>query len=243
MRTVALVLLIAVGTGWAADSLPPGASPILDPAKEGQEMAARLRSSGPEEGSEFSGVLEITAKDGRQRFTPMVSKITVTTSNWQVVYQSLPTNGVPAETLTILHSPGQSNRYTFAINGATNRAVPLTQAFAGSDFWLMDLGLEFLYWPQQRALRAEMMRSRPCRVLESVTPQPSPGSYARVLSWIDNESGGVLQAEAYDRQGKLLKKFSLGRIREVRGQWRLQEMRIRNAQTRQQTELKFDLKE
>src|SRR6185503_9984256 len=120
---------------------------------------------------------------------------------------------------------------------------PLTQAFAGSDFWLMDLGLEFLYWPQQRALRAEMMRSRPCRVLESVTPQPSPGSYARVLSWIDNESGGVLQAEAYDRQGKLLKKFSLGRIREVRGQWRLQEMRIRNAQTRQQTELKFDLKE
>jgi hypothetical protein len=244
IRAVALVLLVALAASLrAADSLPPGASPILEPAKEGQEMAARLRASVPEENSEFSGVLEITAKDGRQRFVPIVSRITVATSHWQVVYQSLPTNGAPAETLTILHSPGQSNRYTFAGDGVTNTTTALTRAFAGSDFWLMDLGLEFFHWPQQRALRAEMSRSRPCRVLESETPHPVAGGYARVLSWIDNETGGVLQAEAYDRQGKLLKKFALGSIQKVQGQWRLQEMRIRNAQTRQQTELKFDLKE
>lgn len=244
MRAVALVLLAALGTTLrAADSLPPGASPILDPATEGKEMAARLRSSGPEENSEFSGVLEITAKDGRQRFVPIVSRISVTASNWRVVYQSAPTNGAPAETLSILHAPGQSNRYTFVGDGVTNATTALTRAFAGSDFWLMDLGLEFFHWPQQRALRAEMSRSRPCRVLESVTAHPLVGGYARVLSWIDNETGGVLQAEAYDQQGKLLKKFALGTIHKVEGQWRLREMRIRNAQTRQQTELKFDLKE
>ena len=244
MRAVALILLIALGpTLRAADALPPGASPILEPTKEGQEMAARLRSSGPEENSEFSGVLEITEKDGRQRFVPIVSKITVATNHWQVVYQSMPTNGAPAETLIIVHSPGESNRHTFAVSGATNTAARLTQAFADSDFWLMDLGLEFFHWPQQRALRAEMMRTRPCRVLESATAHPVANGYSRVLSWIDNETGGVLQAEAYDQQGKLLKKFSLGPIQKVQGQWRLREMRIRNTQTRQQTELKFDLKE
>ena len=243
MRAVALVLLAALGTLGAAEALPPGASPILDPAKEGQEMAARLRSAAPEEGSEFSGVLEITGKDGRQRFVPIVSKITATTSNWQVLYRTASTNGGPAETLTILHSQGQSNRYSLAEGTAPGAAAPLTHAFAGSDFWLMDLGLEFFHWPQQRALRAEMSRSRPCRVLESVTPHPVADGYARVLSWIDNETGGVLQAEAYDRQGKLLKKFALGPIQKVHGQWRLREMRIRNAQTGQQTELKFDLKE
>jgi hypothetical protein len=244
MRAVVLLLLAGLGmTLRAADTLPPGASPILEPAKEGQEMAARLRSAAPEEASEFSGVLEITAKDGRQRFVPIVSKITVTATNWQVMYQSAPTNGESAETLTILHSPGQSNRYTSTVGAAPATAVPLTHAFAGSDFSLMDLGLEFFHWPQQRALRAEMSRSRPCRVLESVTPHPVAGGYARVLSWIDNETGGVLQAEAYDRQGELLKKFALGRILKVQDQWRLQEMRIRNAQTRQQTELKFNLKE
>ena len=246
MRAVALVLLIALGVPLreivlAATSPTPAASPILEPVKEGQELAAKLRSAVPEEGSEISGVLEITVKDGRQQFIPIVSKITITSTNWQVVYQSAPTNGTPAETLTILHTPGQTNRYTLAISAELAAAVPLTRAFAGSDFGLLDLGLEFFHWPQQRALRAEMARNRSCRVLESVTPRPAPDGYARVLSWIDNESGGVLQAEAYDRQGKLLKKFALGPIQKVQGQWRLREMRIRNTQTRQQTELKFDL--
>jgi hypothetical protein len=241
MRIVLLALLACGVSLHAADST--AATPILEPAREGQELAARLRSSAPEEGSDFSGVLEITAKDGRQTFIPITSQITVTPTNWQVVYRSVPTNGAPAETLTILHTPGKSSLYTLTIGAAPASTARLIQPFAGSDFWPLDLGLEFLHWPQQRALRAEMSRSRPCRVLESVTPQPLTGGYARVLSWIDNETGGILQAEAYDQQGKLLKKFALGPIQKVDGQWRLREMRIRNAQTRQQTELKFDLRQ
>src|SRR5258705_12210617 len=199
MRAVALVQLIALSASLcAADfnaaSPTPAASPILEPVKEGQELATKLRSAVPEESSEFSGVLEITTKDGRQMFVPISSRINVNSTNWQVVYRSAPTNGTPAETLTILPSPGQTNRYTFAIGAEPAAAVPLTHPLAGSDFWLLDLGLEFFHWPQQKALRAEMSRSRPCRVLESVTPQPAPDGYARVLSWIDNETGGVLQA-------------------------------------------------
>jgi hypothetical protein len=237
-----LLLIVLATTLRAADfNTAPAVSAILEPVKEGQELAARLRSAAPEESSEFSGVLELTTKDDRRRFIPIVSRITVSSTNWQVVYQSSPTNGAPTETLTIVHAPDQANRYTLAVGAQPAAVAPLTHAFAGSDFWLLDLGLEFLHWPQQKALRAEMSRSRPCRVLESVTPRPAPGGYARVLSWIDNETGGVLQAEAYDVQGRLLKKFALGPIQKVQGQWRLREMRIRNAQTRQQTELKFDL--
>lgn len=246
MRVAVLVLLAALAASLrAADfnaaASTPAASPILDPVKEGQELAAKLRSAAPEDSSEFSGVLEITAKDGRQRFIPLVSKIIITSTNWQVVYQSTPTNGAPAETLTILHTPGQPNRYTLAIGAKPAAAAPLTQAFAGSDFWLLDLGLEFFHWPQQRALRAEMSRSRPVRVLESVTPRPVPDGYARVLSWIDNETGGILQAEAYDPQNKLLKKFKLGSFQKIQGQWQLRDMTIRNVRTGQQTGLKFDL--
>jgi hypothetical protein len=246
MRAVALLLLVALAAPLdAADfstaSPTPAATPILEPVKEGQELAVKLRSAVPEGSSEFSGVLEITTKDGRPQFIPIVSKVTVTSTNWQVVYQSTPTNGVPAETLAILHSTGQTNRYTLTIGATAIATAPLTHAFAGSDFWLLDLGLEFFHWPQQKALRAEMSRGRACRVLESVTPRSPPGGYARVLSWIDNEFGGVLQAEAYDQQGKLLKKFALGAVKEVEGKYRLKDMRIRNARTGQRTELKFDL--
>jgi len=240
MHAGALIPLGALAAALCTAAEPQAGSPILDPVREGQELAARLRSSAPEGSSEFSGVLEVTTKDDRQRFIPIVSKITVTATNWQVIYQTAPTNGAPAETLTILHSPGHTNRYSFAVGAAPVASTPLTHAFAGSDFWLLDLGLEFFHWPQQRALRAEMSRTRPCRVLESVTPQPVPGGYARVLSWIDNETGGILQAEAYNAQHKLLKKFKLGSFHKIEGQWQLRDMTIRDARTNRETRLAFD---
>ncbi len=246
MRVPLLLPMLAfTATVCAADfnaaTVVPAASPIFEPAREGQEMAARLRAAVPEESSAFSGVLEILTKDGRQRFIPIVSKITLSSNAWHVTYQSAPTNGVAAEILTITHSIGQTNRYSLVIGKESAATAPLTHSFAGSDFWLLDLGLEFFHWPQQRALRAEMSRGRPCRVLESATPHTAPGAYSRVLSWIDNETGGVLQAEAYDPQNKLLKKFKMGSFQKIRGRWQLSDMMIRNTRTGQQTELKFDL--
>jgi hypothetical protein len=114
--------------------------------------------------------------------------------------------------------------------------------FAGSDFWLADLGLEFFYWPEQKILKHEMRRGRACKVLESTNPSPSTNSYLRVVSWIDNESGGIVQAEAYNFKNKLLKEFAPKSFKKVNGQWELQEMEIRNVQTGSRTRLEFDLK-
>jgi hypothetical protein len=241
----ALLFLVAglCAAASAADSrTQPNIAPILDPKKEGLELAARLRAAAPAENSELSGTLEITEREGRQTFTPIISRISVTPTNWFALYRTAPTNGAAAETLIITHWSGTSNAYAWTTGTSVAAPVQLTQPFAGSDFWLLDLGLEFFHWPQQRAIRAEMSRSRPCRVLESLNPAPVPGGYARVLSWIDNETGGILQAEAYDRQGRLLKKFKLGKIQKVEDQWQVRDMSIRNDQTRRQTELQFDLK-
>jgi hypothetical protein len=237
-----VLLLLACTVSGAADSrTQPNVAPILDPKKEGLELAVRLRSAAPAENSEFSGTLVVTEREGRQTFIPIVSRIRVTPTNWFALYRTAPTNGAAAETLVITHGPGTSNIYAWTKGTSVGALVPLTQPFAGSDFWLLDLGLEFFHWPQQRAIRAEMSRGRPCRVLESVNPVPVSGGYARVLSWIDNETGGILQAEAYDRQGRLLKKFKLGKIQKVQDQWQVRDMSIRNDQTRRQTELQFDL--
>src|SRR5690606_32384207 len=75
---------------------------------------------------------------------------------------------------TIVHSNGEPNRYTL-VNGDERKELSGNQAmipFAGSDFWLGDLGLEFLYWPEQRLIRREMRRGQACSVLESVNPAP-----------------------------------------------------------------------
>ena len=118
----------------------------------------------------------------------------------------------------------------------------MTNAFSNSDFWLCDLGLEFFHWPQQKVLKKEIHRSCGCTVLESTNPSPTANGYSRVLSWIDKESGGILEAEAYDIHDKLLKDFAPKSFKKVNGQWELQEMEIRNVQTGSRTQLEFDLK-
>lgn len=87
-----------------------------------------------------------------------------------------------------------------------------------------------------------MKRGRAYTLLESTNPDPSINGYSRVLSWIDKETGGILQAEAYDIHGKPLKEFEPKSFKKVDGQWQLQEMEIRNVQTGSRTRLEFDLK-
>ncbi len=114
--------------------------------------------------------------------------------------------------------------------------------FANSDFWLCDLGLEFFHWPQQKVLKKEIKRSRGCTVLESTNPNPATNGYSRVVSWIDGESGGIVQAEAYDFNGKLLKEFTPKSFKKVNGQWQVGTMQMDNVQTGSRTRLEFDLK-
>ena len=112
--------------------------------------------------------------------------------------------------------------------------------FLGSDFWAVDLGLEFFHWPEQKILKHEMRRGRACQMLESTNPSPTTNGYARVVSWIDNESSGIVHAEAYDVTGKVRKEFDPKSFKKVNGQWQLQEMEIRNDQTGSRTRLEFD---
>jgi hypothetical protein len=116
-------------------------------------------------------------------------------------------------------------------------------AFSSSDFWAVDLGLEFFHWPAQKVLPkpTNLVRGRDYTLLESTNPNSSTNGYSRVLTWIDRETGGILQAEAYDASGKLLKEFAPKSFKKVNGHWELQEMEIRNVQTGSRTRLEFDL--
>jgi len=115
-------------------------------------------------------------------------------------------------------------------------------SFAGSDFSVTDLSLEFFHWPQQVVLKKEVKRSRGCTVLESVNLAPTPASYSRVVSWIDDETLGPVQAEAYDTNGKLLKVFYPKDFKKIKGQWQVGMMDLENVQTHSRTRLVLDLK-
>jgi hypothetical protein len=220
--------------------------------KEGQTLAAELRAQRPVENLSTSGLLKQRDASGKwRRQTAVRMEVRLGEKSWQSVYQALTTNGLVLETLLVTHRDGQPNRYQYlraaGSDDALARAVTLTgdQAavpFAGSDFWLADLGLEFFHWPLQRIVKKEMRKSRSCRVLESIQANPGPGGYARVLSWIDFETDKLVRAEAYDQQRRLLKEFSIGSVKKINGRWQLKSMEIRDEATDSRTRLEFDLR-
>jgi len=109
-------------------------------------------------------------------------------------------------------------------------------------FRIAALGLEFLQWPQQRLLKKEMRKSRFCDVLESTNPRPAGEGYSRVISWVELEPPhGIVHADAYDVNGKLIKKFDPTEFEKVQGQYQLQEIEIRNLKTGSKTRIEFDL--
>jgi hypothetical protein len=220
----------------------------------GHKLAAELRNMRPEN-AQWKGDLKIQAHGPNGRTTtiiPASGQAITGDTEWRVIYTAGPTNGVAAEKLTVIHALDGTNRYEYA--RAPGPTAPLGEPrslagadadipLAGSDFWLSDLGFEFYHWPDQRLLKPQMRRGRPCYVLDSGNPNARPGGYSKVVSFIDRETGGPIQAEAYGADGKLLKEFALGKFRKVNGKWELKRMEIDNDRTNSRTLLEFDLED
>lgn len=220
----------------------------LSPEEEGLELARELCAQPPP----FNTAGTLRRRDPEGRWLPPVPvrlDVYEASPGWRSVYQVFTLAGAITETLVVYYRPDGYTEYELTIiqpgTGTTQtRAFNGDEAalpFAQSDFWLTDLGLEFLRWPRQRVVKTEMRKGRKCRVLESVNPKPRAGNYARVLSWVDIEHRGLLRAEAFGLDGRLLKEFSIGSFKKVEGSWQLKHMEIRNEQTDSRTRLEFDL--
>ena len=246
---------LAWSVGWAlaaiahhASAAAPAATPKASPEEEGQVLAAELRVRPP--AFNTSGTLRRRDVSGRW-LRPVQVRLDVyeAGAGWRSVYQVFDDTSAVVETLVIQHEPTGGNRYECVTvqpgsgTAATRNLLgdEASVPFASSDFWLADLGLEFLCWPGQRILRTEMRKGRNCRVLESTPLNPRPGNYARVLSWVDIEKRGLLRAEAFGTDGGLLKEFSVGSFKKVEGAWQLKSMEIRDGSTDARTRIEFDL--
>ncbi len=219
---------------------------VDDPA-EGQKLAKELRSVFPTEEIKFSGILRLTASGKEPREVPIESRVVISGDSWRSIYKAKTANGV-TEILSIRHFADRPSEYEWQRGDATVKlsGAMATNSFAGSDFALLDLGLEFYHWPTQILAMREMRKGRGCDVLES---RPTKTNlYSRVLSWIDQESRaqgqpGLLMAEAYGADGRLLKEFEIKGFKKVAGRWQVREMEIRNVRDKTSTRLQFEFDE
>jgi hypothetical protein len=255
--SAALPLLAAMVLFFAAGAAAQTTNGLSDAEIQGRNLVQQLLEQTPATNFNQNGILKIRDKAGNTTNFLISFQTVVTAKNWQLIYEASRTNRyaapIPIVFLQIIHASGQTNQYllcedengiaadgieTDTILNGNETMIP----FAHSDFWIADLGLEFFHWPGQKVLKKEFRRNCSCTVLESTNPDPSTNGYSRVVSWIDEDSGGIVMAEAYDAQGKLLKEFYPKDFKKVNGQWQLGMMEIDNVQTGSRSRIEFDLK-
>jgi Outer membrane lipoprotein-sorting protein len=248
----AMILFFAVGASAQATN------DLSDAEIQGRNLAKQLCEIKPAENSTNVGMMKVENSKSDSREISLQFIIKVRSTSWVGVFEAIDSKNNEQDKLGIIHWLSQTNSYavahwcqpgmTFAeldlvrlgsITDEESKIVP----FCGSDFWAVDLGLEFFHWPDQRILpkTTNLKRGRDYTLLESTNPNPSANGYSRVLTWIDKETDGILAAEAYDSKNKLLKEFDPKSFKKVNGQWELQEMEIRNVQTGSRSRIEFDL--
>lgn len=243
-------LLFLLASAWSvavqAQRLPDTFNPERA-EREGSELVDQLLSQVPVQDYTNTGTLRIRPRGGEPRELPVRFLLQVDGDRWISVYEAVSDETNQLNTFTILSQTGRPNRYLRGHPGDPDSLKPLepgeanTVAFAGSDFAAGDLGLEFLRWPVQRLLKKEMRRSQSCNVLESIQTNGPAGSYSRVVSWLDIDTGGIVFAEAFDVNRKRVKEFMPKSFKKVDGQWQLKEMEIEDFQKRSRTAIIFDI--
>jgi len=255
---IASILLAAIGAAAQTTNA------LSDVEIQGRQLAQQLLEQQPATNFTQNGVLNIRDAKGITTNIPVFFYTLVTTEHWEasyraeqtapIAYDRLSAYNPPSVCLRIIHRNGQPNQHLIfedkggigpiehLISPRKLQGNQIMASFAGSDFWIADLGLEFLHWPDQKILRGDTARGRLCKVLDSTNPDPSSNGYSRVDSWIDNETLGIVEAKAYDARGKLLKEFYPKDFKKVNGQWQVGSMEIDNVQTGSRTKLEFDLK-
>ena len=244
------ILISTVALGLSANTWAQGKTepPVpLDPVqaeKEARTLVAEMLSQKP--AGTNTGLLKIINANREQRQIPMRFEIWSTPNSSTSVYEAKDPGAPPRETkLTVIRSDGKPTQYLLSENGQPAKTLAGNETmipFAGSDFYIADLGLEFLQWPRQRLLKKEMRMSRFCDVLESTNPHPSAQAYSRVVCWVEQEPPhGIVHADAYDARGKVVKRFDPKEFEKVQGEYQLQEMEMRNVKTDSKTRIEFNL--
>lgn len=245
-RVSALMMILAAASAGAQTT-----NLLSDAEVQGHALVEKILNQQPDHNLTNTGVLNIQEKNHKRVQVPVQFKTLVDPAGWRSVYSAELTNAAASSSpcvseMTVIHAGDRANVYNVRYAGASSaEAHPSGNqtmiAFAGSDFWVCDLGLEFFHWPQQKILKKEFHRQCACMVLESTNPNPSTNGYSRVVSWIDEDSFGIVDADAYDLNGNQLKHFYPKSLEKVNGQYQVTSMYMENVQTGSRSIFDFDV--
>lgn len=219
--------------------------------RAGRDIIQRIRSMTPEVALTNRGRLVVRPARPQPAFeVPLQLAVFPLETGWCTLYEAGPDAEGVRVRLWIRHQPDGPPNVSRAACGRDEvlpkEGAPLPssewmQPVAGSDFTPADLAMAFLWWPRHRLIRSEMRRGQFCDVVESETDEAPLEGYVRVRAWWDRDTGGLVYAEAFDAEGRLMKEFLPRRFQKVQGRWEVTELEMIHRQRGSRTRLVFEL--
>lgn len=150
--------------------------------------------------------------------------------------------GAPLARLDITRSPGWLTEWTYTVGQSlTPVQLPsLSQTIPGSEISWMDFTLGFLWWRNGQTIGRESVKDQTCYVIDLLSPTPRVDLYATVRVWIEAKFGMLLQAEAYDKTGALLRRVTIKSFKKINDQWMIKDIEIRSFPSERKTIMRVD---
>jgi outer membrane lipoprotein-sorting protein len=110
----------------------------------------------------------------------------------------------PDETLIVRLGENDS-RLDEATGRGTKRVslAKLDEKVRGSDLTYEDVSFRFLYWKNAAVTGEDTLKLKSCWLLELHPSRGDATQYGTVRAWIEKQSGGLVKAECYGRDGGL----------------------------------------
>jgi Outer membrane lipoprotein-sorting protein len=200
-----------IGIALLACSLIPNpgsaqedANAILDQIRSAQAqinrtLSGRLR---PENGDPIPFQLQLKGPEFDYKFT----------NPTEIIRLQLTDNG---SVLTDEKSTGQQT-----LSGSR-----LSQPVRGTDITYEDLSLRFIYWKNAKYEGEQRVRTITCSIV-LVQPSAHNTDYGSVRLWIAKDRGALIKAEAFNWQGKVIKRFEVISGQQIEGKMIFKQIRI-----------------
>lgn len=207
---LALLAIFALGTAALAEATPSAldvlASVRVAQSAENRQLTGHVRT-GPKKVP-----FRLSMKDGEIR--------------WQ--FQD------PTQTIALRLGDDSSSLEEITADGTKKvAATKFDDSIRESDITYEDLALRFLYWKNATVEGEQTILLTKCWQVLVRPPSSNASSYSQVRLWIAKESGALMKAEAFGRDGKLARTFRVVSGQKLKdGLWILKSMRIESATPR-----------
>ncbi len=145
------------------------------------------------------------------------------------------------EQLTVIRRGKRDPKYKYAKGDplVTQNVPDLFAPVQGTDLSWAEISLMFLWWKGAKTVGVETIRSRPCYIVETPSPDRMKKTYGRTRIWIDQSYKMLLQAESYDSKGKLVRRMTIKSFKKIDDQWMIKDIDIQSFPANYRTRLRI----